>query len=506
MKKLFLLSITILFVSIQIHSQSQIQLIPKPQEYKSLDGNFIISKDITFSSPNLKVDLVGYLKNYIEELYGIEFSKNNEDANQKIILKIDKDFMSSKLEGYSLKIEPNNITIVASKEAGLFYGIQTIFQLLPKKMLNDDAPKISCCEITDYPQFPWRGLNLDCARHFMSKDFVKRYIDILAYYKFNTLHWHLVDDQGWRIEIKKYPKLTQIGAWRKEADGSIYGGYYTQEDIKEVVAYAQSRFINIVPEIEMPGHCSASLAAYPENSCTGGPFEVPTTWGVFNDVYCAGRDSTFIFLQNVLDEVISLFPGKYIHIGGDEVPKVRWKECPLCQARIKAEGLKNEEELQSYFIKRISNYLYSKGKNVIGWDEIMEGGLAPGAMVQSWRGFDGAEEAAKLGHYVICSPTSHTYFDSDPEGLDLKVVYSFDPIPADLPDSEKKYIVGSEANMWSERAPMEVVDQRLFPRMLALSEVLWTDPKERNFDEFHNRVENAYADLDARGIKVWTGN
>ena len=314
MKKLFQLLFIIVFVNIHLHSQSQSQLIPKPQEYKSLDGNFIISKDITFSSPNLKVDLIGYLKNYIEELYGIEFAKNDDDTQKSISLKIDKNVMTSLPEGYALKINPENITIVASDETGLFYGIQTIFQLLPKKILNDEETKIPCCEITDYPQFSWRGLNLDCARHFMTKDFVKKYIDILAYYKFNTLHWHLVDDQGWRIEIKKYPKLTQIGAWRKEADGSIYGGYYTQEDIKEVVAYAQSRFINIVPEIEMPGHCSASLAAYPENSCTGGPFEVPTTWGVFNDVYCAGKDSTFIFLQNVLDEVISLFPGKvYSH-------------------------------------------------------------------------------------------------------------------------------------------------------------------------------------------------
>ncbi len=456
---------------------------------------------IKFSSPDFKINLKDYFQKYLKELYGLNFSGEGNDNASTITLKIDKSFMSDDPEAYSLKIKPSEISIVSSSERGLFYGIQTIFQILPKGNLNGERPQIQCCEITDFPKFKWRGLNLDCARHFMSKEFVKRYIDILAYYKFNTFHWHLTDDQGWRIEIKKYPKLTQVGAWRKEADGSIYGGYYTQDDIKDIVAYAKSRFINIVPEIEMPGHCTASLAAYPENSCTGGPFEVPITWGVFNDIYCAGRDSTFTFLENVLDEVISLFPGKYIHIGGDEVPKIRWKSCPLCQARIKAEGLKNEEELQSYFIKRISKYLASKGKDIIGWDEILEGGLAPGAIVQSWRGFEGAEAAANLGHSVICSPTSHTYFDSDPEGLDLRVVYSFNPIPTDLPDSEKKYILGSEANMWSERAPMEVVDQRLFPRMLALSEVLWTAPADRDFDEFHKRVENAYADLDARGIK-----
>ncbi len=335
----------------------------------------------------------------------------------------------------------------------------------------------------------------------MSKDFIKRYIDILAYYKFNVLHWHLTDDQGWRIEIKKYPRLTQIGAWRKEADGSIYGGFYTQEDIKEIVAYAESRYVTIVPEIEMPGHCTASLTAYPENSCTGGPFEVPITWGVFKDVYCAGRDSTFIFLENILDEVISLFPCKYIHIGGDEVPKDRWKECPRCQARIKSEGLKDEEGLQSYFIKRISNYLNSKGKEVIGWDEILQGGLAPGAIVESWQSFQGAVEAANLRHYTLSSPASFTYLNSSPEDLDLQTVYSFNPIPDELPQDETKFILGGEASLWTENAPQEKVDTQLFPRMLALSEVFWSDPKERDFNEFHSRVEKAYDDLTVHNIK-----
>ncbi len=480
---------------------AQINLIPKPHNVKVEEGYFRISPKINFNSQNISDTLQNYLKDYIENIYKIEIKDSQLQSSPKINLILDKNFANEKPSAYSLKITENHITITAAEEIGLFYGIQTIFQLLPKNISDLEEAKIHCCEILDYPRFSWRGLNLDCGRHFMTKDFIKRYIDILAYYKFNTLHWHLTEDQGWRIEIKRYPKLTQIGAWRKEADGSIYGGYYTQDDIKEIVAYAKSRFINIVPEIEMPGHCTASLAAYPENSCTGGPFEVSNIWGVHKDVYCAGRDSTFLFLQNVLDEVISLFPGKYIHIGGDEVPKDRWHECPKCQARIKAEGLKDEHELQSYFIKRISNYLHSKGKEVIGWDEILEGGLAPGVIVQSWQSFQGAIDAAKQGHYSIVSPTSHTYFDADPDNLDLERVYSFNPIPQELNFEESKFILGSEANLWTEHAPQETVDSKLFPRLLALSEVLWSSNNDRNFEEFHERVKKAYNDLSARNIK-----
>lgn len=481
--------------------QAQIKLIPKPQEFKILKGNFIFQDNVLIKSINVSDTLATYLASYISELYGIKFTKEEQKEVPTITLQIDKNFMGEKPQAYSLKINSDKIAILASKEVGLFYGIQSLLQLLPKNISKDASIEVQDCEITDYPRYSWRGLNLDCARHFMTKDFIKRYIDILAYYKFDILHWHLTDDQGWRIEIKKYPKLTEVGAWRKEADGSIYGGYYTQEDIKEIVAYAQSRFITIVPEIEMPGHCLASLASYPENSCTRGPFEVTNLWGVHKDVYCPGRDSTFYFLQDILDEITELFPGKYIHIGGDEVPKDRWKECPRCQSRIKAEGLKNEHELQSYFIKRISNYLNSKGKTVIGWDEILEGGLAPGAIVQSWRGFEGAVEAAKMGHYVVCSPGSHTYLNSDPDDLDIQTAYSFEPIPDELSNDEKKYILGGEVNLWTERAPQETVDSKLFPRMLALAEVFWTDPENKNYDEFYSRVQSAYIDLTARGIQ-----
>src|SRR3972149_4373590 len=500
-RKIFFIIFNIAFIIMQTSIQSQVQLIPKPQELNILKGNFILPHEASIKSSGVSNNLVTYLEDYLQELYGIKFIKNDLKGTPKVILKIEKDFLNTKPEAYSLKINPDKIEILATSEVGLFYGIQTFFQLLPKNISGSETIKIQSCEITDYPRFPWRGLNLDCCRHFMTKDFIKRYIDILAYYKFDVLHWHLTEDQGWRIEIKKYPALTEVGAWRKEADGSIYGGYYTQEDIKEIVAYAQSRFITIVPEIEMPGHSLASLASYPENSCTGGPFEVTNMWGVMKDVYCAGRDSTFYFLQDILDEVIELFPGKYIHIGGDEVPKDRWKECPRCQARIKAEGLKDEHELQSYFIKRISDYLNRKGKTVIGWDEILEGGLAPGAIVQSWQSFEGAIDAARLEHYVICSPASHTYLNSDPEDLDLRIAYSFEPVPDELSDNEKEYILGSEANLWTERAPQETVDSKLFPRILALAEVFWTDPNNKNYDEFYSRIQNSYADLTAHGIQ-----
>ena len=489
--------------AIGMKSQNVLELIPMPNKVELTNGNFLLSN---------KTNIFSYgdtLKNYfcyeVNKFTGINFSPTNDTPlKNEIIIKVDSNLNNSNKEFYTLKISSNKVEITAPYEEGVFRGMQTFFQLIPasvKLKRNGGLVKISCCNIIDKPKFSWRGLNLDCVRHFMTKDFIKRYIDILAYYKFNVLHLHLTDDQGWRIQIKKYPKLTEIGAWRKEADGSIYGGYYTQKDIKEIVAYAKSRFITVVPEIEMPGHCTAALAAYPQYSCTGGPFEVANTWGVFKDIYCPANDSTFIFLENILDEVIKLFPGKYVHIGGDEVPKDRWKESKNCQALIKILGLKNEEGLQSYFIKRISKFLSSKGKQVIGWDEILQGGLAPNAIVESWQGVQGAVEAANLGHYVICSPAAYTYFNSSTEDLDLRVAYSFDPIPKDLPQNERKYILGSEASLWSERAPQDKVDYQLFPRLLALSEVLWTDPKNKNYDAFHARVEKAYNDMTALGIK-----
>ena len=489
---------------------NSISIIPKPSKIEITTGTFKLTEQTNIIDQSQK--LSGYLVSQVNALTGLKIKSDHKSKSQNYIsLNIDSSFDETNTEAYSLKISTEQIEIRSSSETGLFRGIQTLFQLIPpseKSQRANEEIEIPCCVIEDKPAFSWRGLNLDCCRHFMTKDFIKRYIDILAYYKFNVLHWHLTEDQGWRIEIKKYPMLTQVGAWRKEpagrqgsADGSIYGGYYTQLDIKEIVEYAQSRFITVVPEIEMPGHSLASLASYPENSCTGGPFEVTNMWGVLKDIYCAGDDSTFTFLQNILDEVIELFPGKYIHIGGDEAPKDRWKECPKCQARMKSENLKDEHELQSYFIKRISKYLHSKGKEVIGWDEILQGGLAPGAIVQSWQSIQGAVDAAKLGHFVICSPASHTYLNGDPENLDLRIAYSFKPVPDELNNEGKKYILGGEANLWTEQAPQETVDSKLFPRILALAEVFWNNPLNRNYDEFYSRVQNSYKDLSALGIQ-----
>lgn len=497
----FFLGVT--FYTIELRCQSNIPpLIPLPKHVIWPEGNFQLSTKTRLIIQS--VNLNNYFVSQIKNLTGLNLiSDNSGSSSNDIMLKIDSSLNNLNNESYSLSVSKGHILISSSTEEGLFRGIQTLFQLIPssiKKTKSVNTIEIPCCTINDNPEFSWRGLNLDCSRHFMTKDFIKRYIDILAYYKFNIFHWHLTDDQGWRIEIKKYPKLTQIGAWRKESDGSIYGGFYTQEDVKEIVTYANSRFITIVPEIEMPGHSLASLSSYPENSCTGGPFKVATTWGVFNDIYCAGKDSTFIFLQNILDEVVNLFPGQYIHIGGDEAPKVRWKVCPFCQARIKSENLKDEIELQSWFIKRIANYLSQKGKKVIGWDEVLQGGLASGIIIQSWQSFQGAIDAAKLGHYSICSPESHTYFNTSPEELDLRKVYSFDPVPDSLNKDQRKYILGGEANLWTETSPQEIVDDNLFPRLLAVSEILWSYPQLKNYDEFYSRVQKSYDDLSALGI------
>jgi len=401
-------------------------------------------------------------------------------------------------EGYRLLVAPDSVALAAARPAGLFYGVQTIRQLLP--LTGEEEAAIPCLEIVDRPRFKWRGLLLDCCRHFMSKDFVKLYIDLLAYHKMNTLHWHLTEDQGWRIEIKGYPRLTEVGAWRTGADGTPYGGFYTQDEIREVVAYARQRFVQVIPEIELPGHAVASLAAYPEHSCTGGPFAVETNWGVHKDVYCAGKERTFTFLEDVLGEVIELFPAPYVHIGGDECPKDRWRACPDCQARIATEGLQDEHELQSYFIRRIEKFLQAKGRRLIGWGEILEGGLAPGATVQSWRGLEGAIAAARAGHDAIVSPTSHAYFDYGIGTTDLRQVYSFEPIPPGLDEAESRHILGGECNMWTERAPQETIHGKVFPRILAMAERLWSPRTRNDYLEFLRRVRAHYPRLDRLGV------
>ncbi len=423
-------------------------------------------------------------------------------------------------EGYSLRVTPPGVVIVGKDGAGLFYGMQTLLQLLPPQIFNPTkagAPPawtIPAVEITDQPRFPYRGLLLDVSRHFFNKDEVKNFIDLMAEHKFNTFHWHLTDDNGWRIEIKRYPKLTQTGAWRKGIGFGLnpkdstawgpdgrYGGFYTQDDVREIVAYANARYITIVPEIEMPGHCSAATSAYPEVSCFGG------------GNYCPGNDATFAFLENVLAEVIDLFPGKLIHIGGDEVDRDNWwKRCPKCQARIKQEGLKNTEELQSYFVKRIERFLNSRGRTMIGWDEILEGGLAPNAVVMSWRGMDGGIAAAKAGHDVIMTPMSHCYFDyyqakaGEPKAiggfLPLKTVYAFEPVPPALDAEQARRILGAQGNLWSEFLPNYAqVQYMAYPRACALAEATWTDAKLKNWGDFQKRLAVQLQRLNIQGVQ-----
>ena len=480
--------------------RNELFIIPKPKESRILSSYFNLDNFHIYADNNS----ISVAKLLVSELNKLDYASDsislfeNPILDHSINLLIDST-ISKHSEYYDLVINNNFILIKGSDREGLIHGVYSLIQLIPRSSGVNDS-KLACVKINDYPKFKWRGLLLDCCRHFMSIDFVKRYIDLLSYHKMNVLHWHLTEDQGWRIEIDKYPKLTDIGAWRKEKDGSIYGGFYTKEQIKEVVDYAYKRGVNIVPEIELPGHSVAALAAYPEYSCTGGPFEVEKNWGVFKDIYCAGNDSTFVFLENVLDEIIELFPSKYIHIGGDEAPKYRWENCSKCKKRIQDENIQDTHELQSYFIQRIENYISSKGKKLIGWDEILEGGLANNATVQSWRGFEGALEAVKTGHDAIVSPTSHAYFDYDLDAIDLEKVYNFDPIPAGIPSDKVKHIIGGECNMWSERAPQNTVDSKVFPRLLAMSEVLWDYPTIRDYNLFYERVQAHYKRLDVLGV------
>jgi len=435
-------------------------------------------------------------------------------------------------EAYRLTAGPGRILIEASSPPGFFYAVQTIYQLLPPEVYSPKPEPgvrwaVPGVRIEDGPRYPWRGMLLDVSRHFFPKEFIRRYIDYLAMHKMNTFHWHLTDDQGWRIEIKKYPRLTEIGAWRadredkpwngrepqRDGEKATYGGFYTQADIREIVEYAKSRCVTIVPEIEMPGHCMSVLAAYPQLSCTGGPFTVPPggVWPIVH-VYCPGNDETFSFLEDVLTEVIDLFPGDTIHIGGDEVDKANWKTCPKCQARMKAEGLKTEEELQSWFVRRIERFLNSKGRKLMGWDEILEGGLAPNAAVMSWRGVEGGIAAAREKHDVVMTPTSHCYFDyyqgrpdSEPPAiggfLPLSKVYSFEPTPAELTAEEARHILGVQANLWTEYVGTQAhAEYMAFPRIAAIAEVGWSAKEARNWEDFKRRMAGQYERYRRAGI------
>ncbi|WP_293666193.1 glycoside hydrolase family 20 protein [uncultured Parabacteroides sp.] len=488
-------------------AQGDYAVIPLPQEV-AIQGSapFLLkpSTPITYQEGDAEMEQTArFLASYIKDATGYEPKVTTGDTGKGIHLSIASDIRNK--EGYRLLVSENGVEIAGASNAGIFYGVQTLRKSIPAVAdgMQVELPAVS---INDYPRFPYRGMHLDVSRHFFPTDSVKKFIDILALHNMNRFHWHLTDDQGWRIEIKKYPELTQIGSKRKETvigrnsgkyDGQPYDGFYTQDEIRDVIAYAKERFITIIPEIDLPGHQLAALATYPELGCTGGPYEVWTQWGVSDDVICAGNEKSMQFLEDVLAEVIDLFPSEYIHIGGDECPKVRWQKCPKCQARIKAEGIKGdskhsaEEYLQSYVISRMEKFVESKGRHIIGWDEILEGGLAPNATVMSWRGVGGGIEAAKQQHNVIMTPNSYLYFDyyqstdteHDPLAiggyLPLERVYSFEPTDG-IPEEYQKYVIGAQANLWTEYIPtFSQVEYMIMPRMDALAEVQWTNaPKD----------------------------
>jgi hexosaminidase len=415
-------------------------------------------------------------------------------------------------EGYELDITEKNITILASARAGWFYGVQTLLQLLP---VNSTTSTIACVKIVDRPRFKWRGLMLDVVRHMMPVDGILRLLDNMAAHKLNTFHWHLTDDHGWRIPSNRFPLLTEIGAWRIGIPGPLplpghnstsekvrYGGYYTHEDIREIVNYANERNIRVVPEIEMPGHAMAALSAYPELSCTGGPFTLPDHLGIFKDVYCAGNEATFDFLEQVIEEIIPYFPGEYFHVGGDECPKDRWRACPKCQRRIREEGLKNENELQSYFMQRIQAFLSKHGKRMIGWDEIIEGGSMPNTSVMGWRSRETGIAAAVAGHDVVLTPHTHCYLDyrqaldGEPSAIgdivtSLEKTYAYEPVPPELTPAQAKQILGLQGNIWTEFMPdMPHVEYMTWPRAAAIAEIGWATAEMRNLDNFRRRVKN----------------
>lgn len=518
-KRIFL-SLFVLFVVFTAIANAQdadpnLGIIPAPVLLKKSAGSFTLSQETIILSDSVNSKAVVFLSGYLHSkaMLKVQVKENNGAAAANSIVLTSKGTDSLPPEGYRLMITPNQI-IISGRGAGLFYGIQTLIQLMPAERAA--TAKLPCLEIDDYPRFGYRGLMLDVSRHFFSVSLVKKFIDLLAAYKLNSFHWHLTDDQGWRIEIKKYPKLTETASQRAQTvignyhdrtpqqfDNTPYGGYYTQDEIRDVVKYASERYINIIPEIEMPGHSEAALAAYPELSCDpSGSYKVAETWGVFHNIYCPS-DKTFNFIQDVLTEVMDLFPGKYIHIGGDEVPKDAWKKSAFCQKLIKHLGLKDdkssakEDKLQSYFIQRIEKFVNSKGRSIIGWDEILEGGLSPNATVMSWRGEAGGIAAAQQNHNVIMTPGSGGLYIDQLQGKQsqeplsiggydpLSKIYSYNPVPAVLTPGEQKYILGVQANLWTEYISTDnKAEYMALPRLFALAEVAWTPLANKNYSDF----------------------
>lgn len=525
-------------------------IIPQPLSAEIADSNFVLKSNTGIYVPAGYEDWNMVARNFaatIAQSTAIQpdiqtLQKATDKPTEGAIYFLPDECITHR-EGYRLEINPQNIFIRAQTAAGAFYAVQTLRQLFPPQFnanpggepgssselstTPDSAANIwqvRCCKIEDAPRFSYRGLHLDVSRHYFPVSSVKKYIDLLAAHKLNTFHWHLTDDQGWRIEIRKYPKLQTVAACRKATlighysdqperyDSTVYCGYYTQEEVKEVIEYARQRFVTVIPEIEMPGHTLAALSAYPELGCTGGPYETATKWGVYEDVFCAGNEKTFEFLDGVLDEVCALFPGTYIHIGGDECPKTRWEACPKCQQRMKDEGLKDGYALQSYFIRRAEQMLNKRGKKLIGWDEIHEGGLPPMATVMSWRGTEGGIAAARAGHDAIMTPSSYVYFDyyqSDQDTepiatgglLPLEKVYGYEPVPEELTSEEAKHILGVQGNVWTAyMKTFDAVEYMVFPRACALAEIAWSAKEQRNWPDFARRIREHFARLDAMGV------
>jgi hexosaminidase len=495
-------------------NQKDMQIIPKPQEITVLTGTFEMTYNTSIKAGQDLISKAEQLRAYLLPASGYILPINRISAQENIIeLKLLDELSSLGEEGYKLNITNKKVLITAYKPQGIFWGIQTLRQLFPDEILRtavvDDVEWIlPCVNIVDEPRFKWRGLMIDYSRTFWNKSLTEKYIDAISYYKMNKLHMHLTDDQGWRIEINKYPDLTKIGSKfdtvyhePKESEG-----YYSKEDIRELVRYAEARNVEIIPEIEMPGHTSEIFAAYPQLSCTGDTLSIHPFFkgpGVNNDVFCAGKEETFKFLENILSEIIELFPSEYVHIGGDECPKVRWEKCPLDQKRIKDEGLKDEQELQSWFIRRIEKNLNSKGKKLIGWDEIIEGGLSKTSTMMFWRSSeqDALIKAINQGNDVIMTPTSYCYFDYTYENISTEKVYSFEPLSGKLEKINPKCILGVQANFWSHIDRTEPkMDRQIFPRILALAEVGWTEAKDRNWNDFSLRLKNQYKSLDLLNI------
>ena len=529
-----LIGVVALLIVKHVGKGPALALVPAPAAFSSRNAHFLLRPHTPILVDSASATPAELLKQQLESSTGfklkVEQAPGRRAVNGAMVMVTEPLPALDSAEGYELTVTSQGVLLRAASSAGIFYGVQSLLQLMPpdvfgtvKTAAREEWP-VQCVTIRDEPRFQWRGYLLDVARHFFTVAEVKQVADALAMHKLNRFQLHLTDDQGWRIEIKRYPKLTEVGAWRKSigfkldpksstayAPDGRYGGFYTQAQMKEILAYAEARNITLVPEIEVPGHASAALAAYPELSCSGGPYNTDLEGGVYDGVFCAGKEETFTFLENVLSEVMEVFPGKFIHLGGDEVPKENWKRCAQCQARMHAEGLKSEEELQSYFIRRLEKFITSRGRRMVGWSEILEGGLAPNAIVMDWIG--GAVEAATNGHDVVMSPTRFCYLDyyqstnrsAEPAAmggyLPLEKVYSFEPVPVKLPRPFDKHILGAQGNLWTEYIANPAHAQYMtFPRLTALAEVTWSPKRARDYEDFCRRLRVQLKRFQAMGL------